>query len=100
MDVAEPQVWAEQQFAKVSLGRKDRTERLVYSAAAIARHPEQSFTQIFDWNDLRAFYGLCNREEATLAAVQQQHWEQTRQAMGQQPLVLILHDTTQLDFTS
>jgi hypothetical protein len=28
------------------------------------------------------------------------HWEQTRQAMRQQPLVLILHDTTELDYTS
>jgi hypothetical protein len=95
-----PQAWAEHQFGKVALGRTDRTERLVYSAAEIARHPEQSLPQIFDWNGLRGFYRLCNRKETTLPAVQQQHWQHTRQAMGQQPLVLILHDTTQLDFTS
>jgi hypothetical protein len=100
MDVAEPQAWAEQQFGKVSLGNQTRTKRLVFSAAHIARHPEKSFTQIFDWNELRGFYRVCNREEATLSSVQQPHWEHTRQAMGQQPLVLILHDTTQLDFTS
>jgi hypothetical protein len=100
MDVAEPQAWAEQQFGKVSLGNKCRTKRLVGSAAQIARHPEKPFTQIFDWNGLRGFYRVCNREEATLPAVQQPHWQCTRQAMGQQPLVLILHDTTQLDFTS
>lgn len=55
MDVAEPQAWAEQQFAKVSLGNKQRTWRLVFSAAHIARHPEKPFTQVFDWNALRGF---------------------------------------------
>src|SRR5713226_5394395 len=98
--LADPHAWAAQQFGKVSLGRKDRRERLVHSAAAIARHPERSFTQIFDWNELRAFYRVCNRTEATLPAVQHCHWQVTRQAMGQQPLVLVVHDTSQLDFTS
>jgi Transposase Tn5 dimerisation domain/Transposase DNA-binding len=98
--LAEPRAWAEEQFGQVSLGHQGRTRRLVSAAADIARHPELSFSQVFDWNDLRAFYRLCNRPEATLTALQQPHWELTRQAMGQQPLVLVLHDTTQLDFTS
>jgi hypothetical protein len=28
------------------------------------------------------------------------HWQQTQQSMGHQPLVLILHDTSELDFSS
>jgi hypothetical protein len=100
MEVPGPQAWAEQQFSQVSLGNTGRTKRLVSSAAQIARYPGRPFTQLFDWNGLRGFYRVCNRKEMTLPAVQQQHWERTRQAMGQQPLVLILHDTTQLDFTS
>jgi hypothetical protein len=98
--VAEPRAWAEQQFGPVALGDVRRTRRLVTSAAQIAQHPEHSFPQIFDWNALRGFYGLCHREEATLPALQRPHWEHTRQAMRQQPLVLVLHDTSQLDFTS
>jgi hypothetical protein len=98
--LAAPQAWAEQQFGKAALGRKDRTVRLVSSAAALACHPEQSLPQTFAWNGLRGFYRLCNRPEATLTALQQPHWEWTRQAMAQHPLVLVLHDTTQLDFTS
>ena len=97
---AEPLVWAEQQFGTVALGDRRRTRRLVASAAQIAQHPEKSFPTIFDWNQLRGFYGLCHRQEATLSTLQQPHWQHTRQAMGQQPVVLILHDTTQLDFTS
>jgi Transposase DNA-binding/Transposase Tn5 dimerisation domain len=96
----EPRAWAQQQFGQVSLGDRRRTRRLVHSAATIACYPQQSFPQIFDWNELRGFYGLCHTEEATLSTLQQPHWKLTRQAMAQHPLVLVLHDTTQLDFTS
>jgi len=101
MDVIpDPRRWAELHFATADLGDARRTRRLVDAAAAIAAHPEKSFPQLFDWNQLRGFYRLCSQPRATLAAVQQPHWEQTRQAMRRAPLVLVLHDTTELDFTS
>src|SRR5947209_17443126 len=100
MDVlAGPRRWAEQTFGSADLGDRRRTRRLVESAAAIAAHPQKPFTQVFDWNGLRGFYRLCDQQEATLAAVSGPHWQQTRQAMGQHPLVLILHDTTELDYS-
>jgi Transposase DNA-binding/Transposase Tn5 dimerisation domain len=92
--------WAEQQFAAVNLRHRRRTRRLVKSAAAIAARPEKPFNQIFDWNELRAFYNFCDQEVATLPTIQAPHWQLTRQVMGQHPLVLILHDTTELDFTA
>lgn len=100
MDVSvSTRAWAEQHFGGAELGDSRRTQRLVESAARIALHPEKTLPQIFEWNGLRAFYNLCDQEAVTLATVQQPHWQQTRQAMGRQPLVLILHDTTELDFT-
>jgi hypothetical protein len=98
--ISEPRAWAERQFATAELGDRRRTNRLVESAAKIAAHPEKAFTQVFDWNELRGFYRLCDRSQATLAAVMQPHWEHTREAMGQHPLVLVLHDTTELDFSN
>ena len=101
MDVnTDLRTWAERNFADCILGDRRSTRRLVYSAAKIAAHPEKAFTQVFDWNELRGFYRVCDRGQATLAAVQEPHWQQTRQTMGQHPLVLILHDTTELDFSS
>jgi hypothetical protein len=101
MDVpTDPRAWAEATFALAHLGDSRRTQRLVESAARIAAHPSSSFPQIFDWDALRGFYRLCNRPEATLQAIQQPHWQQTRQASAQHPLVLILHDSTVLDFTT
>lgn len=100
MDDTSAQLWAEQTFGTVNLRHQRRTRRLVQSAAAIAAHPEKPFPQVFAWNDLRAFYNLCDQDVATLPTIQGPHWEQTRQAMGQHELVLILHDTTELDFTT
>src|ERR1700675_3450152 len=99
MDDASTQAWAEANFAPVDLRHRRRTRRLVHSAAAIAAHPEKPFNQVFDWNDLRAFYNLCDQDTATLPAIQGPHWALTRQRMGQHDLVLILHDTSELDFT-
>jgi hypothetical protein len=98
--VPDTRAWAELNFGSTGLGDRRRTRRLVQSAAAIAAHPEKPFTQVFEWNELRGFYRLCDQAEATLAAVQQPHWQQTRRAMAEVPLVLILHDTTVLDFTA
>jgi Transposase DNA-binding/Transposase Tn5 dimerisation domain len=86
-------------FGAVSLGDQRRTDRLVESAAQIAAHPEKSFNQVFNWNDLRGFYRLCHQETATLQALQQPHWQLTRQEMAKHPVVLILHDTSEMDFT-
>jgi hypothetical protein len=41
-----------------------------------------------------------NRPEATHEQVLGPHSQQVRATMGQQPLVLVVHDTTELDFTS
>lgn len=91
--------WAEQNFGSAHLRHRRRTRRLVQSAAAIATLPEKPFNQVFDWNGLRAFYNLCDQEVATLPTLQGPHWELTRQAMGRHELVLIVHDTSELDFT-
>lgn len=99
MDDTTAQQSAEQPFGSVNVHHRRRTRRLVYSAAAIAARPEKTFPQIFDGNALRAFYNLCAQHEATLPTLLGPHWQRTRQAMGQQPLVLIVHDTTDLDFT-
>jgi hypothetical protein len=94
------QQWAQEHFGTAKLGDPRRTKRLVASAAAIAAHPEISFPSIFDWDELRGFYNLCGRKEATVPGLQQPHGGLTRAAMAREPVVLIVHDTTELDFTS
>lgn len=101
MDVPpDPGQWAEATFGSADLGDPRRTRRLVAAAARIAAHPTKAFTQVFDWNELRGFYRLCHQAEAALAAVAGPHWDQTRRAMAEYPVVLVLHDTTELDYST
>jgi hypothetical protein len=99
MDDTTTQQWAEQNFAAVARRHRRRTRRLVQSAAAMAAQPEKPFKQVFNGNALRAFSNLCDQDVATLPTIQGPHGELTRQAMGQHELVLIVHDTTELDCT-
>jgi hypothetical protein len=92
--------WAQRTFGTVDLGDPRRTRRLVASAARIADRPKGSLPSKFDWNGLRAVYRLMNRPETTHAQVLAPHARQVRAAMAGQPLALVVHDTTELDFTS
>jgi hypothetical protein len=97
----EPRTWAEANFATAELGDKRRTRRLVDTAAQLAQQPEGSLPAHFPWNSLRAVYRLCNRPEVTHSDVTATHFELTRTRMEQaRTTILILHDTTELNFTS
>ena len=93
--------WAGVNFAAAELGDKRRTNRLVDTAARLAQQPEGSLPAHFSWNPLRAVYRLCNRPETTHDAVTATHFALTRSLMEQADSpVLVLHDTTELNFTS
>lgn len=62
--------------------------------------PRSLSPQVFDWNGLRGFYRMCDSHDASLDSIQQPHRDLTRAAMTQLPLVLIHHDTSELDFTT
>lgn len=87
-------------FGTVGLGDARRTKRLITSAAQIAAAPQRSFNTIFDWNDLRGFYTLCDAPTATVDNLQQTHRQLTHAAMAEHPIVLVLHDTSEIDLTS
>lgn len=96
-----PRTWAEANFASTDLGDRRRTRRLVDAAERLADQPQGSLPAHFDWNELRAVYRLCNRPEATHHAVVITHFRETRTKMEQvSGPVLIIHDLTELDFTS
>jgi Transposase DNA-binding len=92
--------WVEEEFVGVSLGDRRRDARLLEAATAMADQPTASNPQRFDWNELRAFYRLVHARRSTLEVSQSGHRERTRARMTATPhRVLIVHDTTELDFT-
>lgn len=92
--------WAQDHFGGVELGRSDRHDRLLYSAACLAQQPGQSLPAVFDRKDLRCFYALMHRPESTHDALLQGHYAQTKQALNVPEAILLISDTTELDFSS
>jgi hypothetical protein len=88
-------------FSGARLGDIRRTRRLVRSADAIAQHPGGTLPQkLRDPAPLNAVYRLANRKEVTHAAVLEPHRQRTLDLMRQaEGPVLLLHDTTELDYT-
>jgi hypothetical protein len=89
-------------FGEARLGHVDRTQRLVLSADVIIQHPGGTLPQKFqDPVQLDAFYRLANRKEVTHQAVLEPHRRRTLDQMrATTDPVLVIHDTTEWDFTS
>jgi hypothetical protein len=91
--------WAETHFGSADLGDPRRTRRLVRVAAQLAADPAASLPQqTASWADLKAAYRLLDRPAVTFAAVATPHWQLTRAAGHPGERVLILNDTTEIDF--
>src|SRR5690348_14068080 len=96
-----PAQWAFQTFGQVKLGDKRRTKRAVRVATALVRQPNASLPQQLDsLAGLKAAYRLLNEPDVTYSALIAPHFQQTRTILDQLGLVLLLQDTTELDYTS
>ena len=95
-----PERWAAQTFGAARLGDRRRTRRVVALAAALARQPDASLpAQLRDPAALKAAYRLLDAPALSHAALLAPHWRQTRRAAGARPLVLLVQDTTTLDYS-
>lgn len=99
--VRDAHAWSEANFTGALLRDRRRSRRLVAAAAVLANRPEGTLPQRFALAPLRAVYRLCNRPEVTHQAVTEPHFTATRQAIAAaRSAILILHDSTELVFTS
>lgn len=89
-------------FGRAELGDARRTARLVETFNLIQRHPGGTLPEKLSHPaDLRAFYRLCNADDVTHAAIIAAARQHTlSQIAAIQEPVLILHDATELDYTS
>jgi len=98
--LADPDTWAEQQFGQVELGDRRRTRRAVRVAAQMVRHPAASIPeQAGTWSATKGSYRLFHEDEVTFEALSAPHWASTRQDAGGYERVLMIQDTSCLDFT-
>jgi Transposase DNA-binding len=97
--------FGQRNFGNLELGHKRRTARLVETVDLMCRHPGGTLPDKLNRPaDLRAFYRLMRRPEVTHDVLIRGHADYTRARIAelaeQNIAVLILHDATELDFTS
>jgi hypothetical protein len=95
--------WVEAEFGNVELGHKDRNQRLVRIVTAKAQHPSAPYTECFAGNrqELKAYYRLIDSESAEVnpGSILQGHRERTIGRMKKYERVLVIQDTSDLDFS-
>jgi hypothetical protein len=96
--------WAAQEFGQCDLGDPRRTRRLVKIVHDQAAQPSGSYSQAAGGNrhDLKGYYRFLNsgREELNLESLLQTHRAQTIRRMKRESTVLIVQDTTELNFST
>lgn len=102
MDARTKEDFGQAEFGGAALGDQRRSKRLIAVANQIMQHPQGTWPdKLSDPADLEGFYRLMNRPETTHGAVLAPHQAQTLVRMREQTgVVLILHDTTELDYTT
>ncbi|MCP4594246.1 MAG: IS4 family transposase [bacterium] len=97
---AERTGWAEAQFGEAVLGDVRRTRRLVKLGAQMAGNSSGSIPQQTECvADMKAAYRLFAQAEVTHEAICRPHVEQTRARANDLPVVYMLQDTAELDYT-
>ena len=94
--------FGESHFGSCSLGDARRTRRLVKTADLIMRHPGGTLPDKLrgNWADLIGLYRLAAAERVTHQAVIAGHCRRTLElAAARAGVVLLLHDSTELDYT-
>lgn len=91
---------AARHFGSAKLFDQRRTQRLVESGRRILQHPEGSLPQkMGNAAALEGLYRLLEAPEVRHEKVLAPHGQHTRERMRQQKVVLLVHDTTELDYS-
>lgn len=92
--------WAVAQFGGTALGDERRTARAVAIGAGLRAHPDAVLPeQLAAPGALKAAYRLLDEEDVSHQALMAPHWEQTRAAARREGTVLLVQDTTTLDYS-
>jgi hypothetical protein len=91
--------WAEQTFGSVRLGDQRRTQRAVAIGTALAHEPGASLpAQMQEPSALKATYRFLQTPDVSYEYLIGPHVQQTREAAAQSERVLLIQDTTELDY--
>src|SRR5215471_11867081 len=94
--------FGEEHFGQAPLGHQARVKRLVRVANAVAEHPGGSLPdKLHDPANYQGLMRLVRHDAVTHASVLHAHAQNTRRRAAAYPgVVLWVHDTTELDFST
>jgi hypothetical protein len=96
--------WVKAEFGGVNLGHRDTDQRLLLLAQAKAQNPAATYTECFQGNrhDLKAYYRFIghSRDGVTPDAMMATHRQQTCRRIKAHKRVLIIQDTSDLNFSN
>src|ERR1700730_2860315 len=99
-ELLDPKSWAEQTFGGVQLHDRRRTRRTVQAASSLAENPLGSLpAQLHTWKETKALYRLLDEPDVTFEALMQPHFQQTRERLEAEEVVLLVQDTTEIDLS-
>lgn len=84
----------------IDLGDERLNKRSVRVIEALAANPQASINAACQgWGDTLAAYRFFDNAAVSPDKIWEPHWQATRRRMREQPVVLIVQDTTELDFS-
>lgn len=94
--------WVQREFAGARLGDRRLEQRLLGIAAAFAARPTATIPQACggSWPAIKAAYRFFDHKETTLDKLLEPHRGATVERMRREPVVLLVQDTTSLNYTT
>ncbi|MBC7601522.1 MAG: IS4 family transposase [Ramlibacter sp.] len=91
--------WAATEFAQLDLGDARLNKRARTLMERFAADPMASVPKVCKgWGEIIGAYRFFDNDSVEWRDILAPHWQQTRERMAAQPVVLCLQDTTELDF--
>src|SRR5829696_6749017 len=98
-ETAAPERWAEHEFGRVKLKDRRLVRRLKLIAANFAAQPSVSIPKsCASWAQAKGAYRFFAHPNVPSASLLEPHQERTRERCLQQPVVLVVQDTTGLNY--
>ena len=92
--------WAKEEMTTADLGDDRLDARAVMLLSALGSRPSLSIPAACRGRaEMKAAYRFFDNDKVTFAKVLQPHIERTRERMAEQPVVLLVQDTSEIDLT-
>ena len=92
--------WAREEMQSADLADKRLNERLAQIISDLGERPTASIPAACGGHkEMTAAYRFFDNDKVTPQGVLQPHYDRTKQRMAENPVVLIVQDTTEMDVT-